>query len=154
MPTTIEYRSSRKEVWSWYWRTWRQSLWKFHLLIFLAFAGGCYAASDSVILSVVVALVPVSLLPLYPQLRFKSELRTLTAGEDGIDTTIGRKHCKVPWIDVAIVKEDDAGRLFIQRKNGNAFIIPPRAFDSDAERTAFGDLIRHYTSPDSADSAA
>jgi hypothetical protein len=40
------------------------------------------------------------------------------------------------WSEVASV-EDAAGAVLIKGKNGNALVVPPRAFESSAQREQF-----------------
>lgn len=138
---TIEYASRRGEIWIWYWKAWRQRLWKSHLRIFAIFAGLAYlflsypAPPSLATLAVPVAIgaVPVLLLILYPQLRFKPQTRTVTIGTSGITTVVGRKSGKISWKNIRSVTED-RGYILVQGSSGNAFIIPPRAFETDATR--------------------
>jgi hypothetical protein len=142
MPITIQYSSKRREIWNWYWRMWRQKFWKVHILYFVVAALSFYVASRSILASALFGLIVVVLMPLYPQLRFKPDVRTLTIDDEGVTTTIGRKSGSVAWRDIDRVSENESGYLVIQRKSGNAFIIPPRAFESEPERLRFFDKAK------------
>jgi hypothetical protein len=83
-------------------------------------------------------LVPPLLLALYPQLAFKPQERVLTLDVSGITTTIGKRAGAIPWSDVAAVHRGSA--ITIERTNGNAFVVPARAFASDDERRRFADF--------------
>lgn len=73
---------------------------------------------------------------LYPQLRFKPQKRILTLDAGGVSTVIGRRSRTRTWAEISSIAED--GDLIILRTaNGNAFIIPPRAFQAAAERDEF-----------------
>jgi hypothetical protein len=41
----IEYASTRREVWDWYWRFWRERGWKTHALIFPAVGAAALVGS-------------------------------------------------------------------------------------------------------------
>jgi hypothetical protein len=128
----------------WYWRSWRQRLWKFHLFIFCTFTvvtfvcavlGGTAPLAAGVY-AFVWGLLSIVWLPIYPQLRFKPQTRVLEISEEGISTTIGKISARRSWDEVASITEADRN-IFILGKNGNAFIVPPRAFDSEDGRIAF-----------------
>jgi hypothetical protein len=72
----------------------------------------------------------------FPQLAFKPQKRALSVDYNGVQTVIGRRSGKVPWDKVANIV-DEGELLYINLKNGNAFIIPRRAFACDQERASF-----------------
>jgi hypothetical protein len=133
MSYTLHYRSSRKEVWRWYWRAWRTKLWRVHALLagFITFIVALSAKPplqySSVFVSFVVA-VPIitSLFAVWPQLMFKDKERTLNIGPEGWSTQIGRFIGKRTWCGVASVAES-SDTLVITSKNGNALVTPLRA---------------------------
>jgi hypothetical protein len=145
-PTSIriQYFSLRSEVWRFYWRSWRQRLWKFHLFIFGSFTvvvfvcailGGT-APSVAGVNAFGWGLLSIVWLPLYPLLKFKPQMRVLEISAEGISTAIGKLSARRSWHEIASITEAD-GNFVILGKNGNAFIVPPRAFDSDNSRLAF-----------------
>jgi hypothetical protein len=144
MSITIEYSSRRREIWRTYWRLWRQRLWKTHATIVTAIAFGIclgfYRGLPPTFLAAVavlaIAIAPVLVFPLIPLLRFKPERRILTIDERGIDTAIGSRSGTIAWSDIGSIHEE-AGNLVMRRNNGNAFVVPPRAFSGEQERTAF-----------------
>lgn len=146
---TIEYTSRRGEIWTWYWRAWRQRLWKSHLRIFvvvvsLAYLLMSYPAAPSLSTlagPVAIATIPIVLLALYPQFRFKPQARTITIGTSGITAVVGRKTGRISWKNIRSVSED-RGYIIIQGTSGNAFIIPPRAFDTPAAQAAFAASVK------------
>jgi hypothetical protein len=80
----------------------------------------------------------------FPQVAYKSAERSLTVHQTGVETTIRRRTGSVTWDEVAQI--EDAGQfIYIVRRNGNAFTIPGRAFDSDRQRADFlaSILTRH-----------
>jgi len=141
---TIEYAPRRGEIWTWYWKVWIKRLWKSHLRIFTIVAGLAYlflsypAPPSLTTLAVPLAIgaIPVLLLILYPQLRFKPQTRTVTIGTSGITTVVGRKSGRISWKNIRSVTED-RGYVIVQGSSGNAFIIPPRAFETPEEQVRF-----------------
>jgi YcxB-like protein len=73
---------------------------------------------------------------IYPLLMFKSQARTLEMDQDGISTVIGKLSVRRSWNDIQSVSEQDTG-IIIAGRNGNAFIVPRRAFVSDEEHRHF-----------------
>jgi hypothetical protein len=144
MSFKIEYASRRGEVWTWYWRAWCQRLWKTHLAIFLAvnlsvsialFSGPPTSLSSLAIVAVS-GLLAIAWMPLFPMLMFKPEGRTLSINHTGIETAIGKKSAKCEWKDIKSVSEE-SGYIVLLCRNGNAFIVPPRAFDSQSAQDKF-----------------
>jgi hypothetical protein len=72
----------------------------------------------------------------YPLAMFKPQERQLTIDGAGIETSIGTRHGRVEWDDVSEIADQD-GVIVVQRTNGNAFLIPARAFATPAERRNF-----------------
>jgi hypothetical protein len=75
----------------------------------------------------------VTFMALFPQIKFKPQMRSLTLVSDGISTTIRGETKTFPWSDVAKL-EVDGGFFIVTFKSLNAFVIPPTAFKSAAER--------------------
>jgi membrane protein YdbS with pleckstrin-like domain len=137
MVYSLRYRSSRAEVWRWYWKMWRQRLWKIHLCLAVAVGVGSALwikqPPDWLLMgvsSVVVFPLIVILLAAYPQIMFKSAERELRIDEVGWTTTIGKKRGNVPWHDIAEVSESD-GALVIRGVSGHAMIVPSRALAAE-----------------------
>lgn len=150
---TVNYASRRSEVWRWYWRAWAKpaGLWRFHVLFGLTcaliftvlrnpkvFDLGLFFTS-----AVVYTVVFTVLLPLWPQIRFKSAVRSLTINAQGLTTSIGKILGSRLWKEVQSVDETE-GAIVITGKNKNAFIVPARAFGSEDERRAFSDAARRW----------
>jgi hypothetical protein len=141
----IEYASRRREVWDWYWRFWRERGWKTHAVLFPTMSAaalvGSYAgghgklAPTSLLLAPVFGLLSVLLMVVYPQVRFKPQMRRLEMGHEGISTTIGKQLGRRSWKEVLSVSEQD-DRIVITARGG-AFIVPARAFSSIEQRKAF-----------------
>jgi hypothetical protein len=144
MQMRVRYRAQRGEIWAMYRRLWRQRLWRYHATLVLAVLVGLllqfgipHSPARWLIL-LLPPLVPPLLLALYPQLAFKPQERVLTLDVSGITTTIGKRAGAIPWSDVAAVHRGSA--ITIERTNGNAFVVPARAFASDDERRRFADF--------------
>src|SRR5262245_50233053 len=134
---TIEYHSRRSEVAAAYWFTWLHS-WRMRLYqVVIAVAVFYWASSllrspgrtfgSTVLPAVLITVALLALLPLYPQLRFKSQLRRLTIDPIGIHTTIGSLQGDVPWQRVASITTV-GDRTYVLGTNLNTFLIPARAF--------------------------
>jgi hypothetical protein len=92
--------------------------------------------SKGLTLSIGLAFMGVAFTVLYPQLMFKPQLRTLVLDRDGLKTTIGTKSGARAWQELKSI-EDVNEYLIITGKNGNTFIIPPRAFATPERRADF-----------------
>jgi hypothetical protein len=139
MSYTLHYRSSRNEVWRWYWTAWRTRFWRVHVLLAAAIALlSTYGAKQSfqprltLMWFVIVLLVITLFAAAWPQVMFKGQERTLNIGPDGWSTQIGHLTGARFWGEVMSIVERN-GTLVIAGKNGNALIVPQRAlpnFDS------------------------
>jgi len=83
------------------------------------------------------------LLPLWPQIRFKPTVRSLTINSQGVTASIGKISGSRAWTDVRSVDDRD-GSVVITGKNKNAFIVPDRAFASDLRRREFYEAARQW----------
>jgi hypothetical protein len=143
---TVIYTSKRSELWRWYWRAWAQpaGLWRFHVLFALTVAIVSTSLHEHsgfdlgyfLVAFVVGLLGALTLLPLWPQIRFKSATRSLTIDPNGLSTSIGEIAASRSWKDVRSVETRNGG-VVITGVNRNAFIIPARAFANDGERVVF-----------------
>jgi hypothetical protein len=89
---------------------------------------------------VVVFAICVAVFPVWPQIAFKPAVRTLTADPTGIRTSIGKREGSVKWKDVAAIQVRGT-EICISGRHGNAFVVPARAFGSEADRLKFlGDI--------------
>jgi hypothetical protein len=152
---TVRYRSSRADVWRWYWIAWTRpmGLWRYHVAISLLVAAFDALARRPAAVSwthatwiftgaLIFCLV---FFPLWPQVRFKPAERTLTIGPSGIDTSIGRRSAVISWKKVRLL-ELRRDTIVITGENKNAFIVPARAFGSTQERVAFYEAARGFRS--------
>jgi len=142
---TIQYASSRKEVWRWYWRTWAKpsGLWLFHFtysvlfaIVYTSLTATHSEAADFVAAGLVAMITCLVMFPLWPQIKFKSSVRTLTIDTSGLSTTIGKLSATESWAEIGGIA-DNGEEIVIVGKNRNAFIIPKRAFQSEIDRQEF-----------------
>jgi hypothetical protein len=150
---TLKYRSSRAEIWRWYWQAWHRpkGLWRFHLLLFAAILLirilGVSSRGDLtptyIGMSLVFSFLAIAWMPLWPLILFKSEERVLTLDDLGTTTTIGSKSGTARWQEIARIDSDDQV-VSITRTNGNAFLIPNRAFSNSDERAQCLKFIREW----------
>jgi hypothetical protein len=142
---SIQYASSRSEVWRWYWRAWAKpnGLWLFHVAFGVLFAASfTFSAHEPfniirfILIVVLVTVACMVLFPLWPQIRFKPSMRSLSIDPSGISTTIGKLSASRDWNEVNSIVDNNE-EIVIVGKNRNAFIIPKRAFQSDAARQEF-----------------
>jgi hypothetical protein len=73
---------------------------------------------------------------IHPQLAFKPQERWLKLSETGIDTRIGRRSGHRDWSEITDILELH-GAICLVVSSGNAFIVPRRAFEAEAERDRF-----------------
>lgn len=140
---TLKYAATRGEIWRWYWRAWARpaGLWRYHVAygVVAAFAAALVNGLDwlsTTVLGFGAILCCIALLPLWPQLRFKPQVRTLELDESGFRTSIGRINGSRRWFEIQSVR-DDGNTLAITSHNGNAMIIPRRAFGEGIDRERF-----------------
>ncbi|MGJ5036070.1 YcxB family protein [Bradyrhizobium sp. HKCCYLRH3059] len=151
MAVTLKYASTRAEVWDWYWRAWRKKLWVLHAysaLFFIALAliwDGHWPPHDyaKLLYGLLAAGVFVVFLVAFPQLMFKPQHRELTASEDGLYTKIGNKSRAWSWREISTIEETPE-LVTITGKNGNALLIPRRAFDSEEHKRLFAAAVETW----------
>jgi len=150
MTYTLRYRSSRAEVWRWYWRLWRFRLWHLHAVI--AGAASFAVLSHDVLHghllkwgagALLVFMLLVSISVGISQLLFKERERILDVGPDGWSTRIGKKKGSRKWSELAPVK-DENGVVVMASKRGNALLIPDRAFECASQRSEFLKDVRRW----------
>jgi YcxB-like protein len=137
MPIIVDYQLRRSEIWTLYWWMWRRGLWRSHLIAFatvgIAASLLIYRAAPPNALGWTIVLAAASFLPalwiVYPQLRFKPQQRTLVIDASGIRTKIGGRSGSVEWRQIGVVAQV-RGAVILQRRRGNAFVVPARAFAS------------------------
>jgi hypothetical protein len=150
---TVRYASRRAEIWRWYWRAWRRpaGLWRVHVMFGLVFAfvfvsllePGPFRLGRFLIVAVITTSACVLFFPLWPQLRFKSAVRTLTINAEGLETAIGTISAARSWKDIRSIQESD-GAIVITGNNKNALVVPDRAFATSNERQHFFEAARRW----------
>ena len=155
MAVTLSYRSSRAEIWRWYWVAWRRprGLWRYHLALFALAAGATLRLLGRTrtlgpgewAIAAVVGLVAIVWMPLWPEARFKLQERRLVLDQQGLATSIGSRSGETAWRDVASI-ETDMDTISINLANKSAYIIPSRAFSSSDERSRCLSMIRKWHS--------
>ena len=151
MPTiTLRYTSARSEVWQWYWRLWRKRFWMHHayylvciLIIAISLDGHWPPRSENVLVGLLIAGAIIASFVAAPQIMFKPQERTLTVSEDGIITKIGKKTGSAKWEEITAI-QDLPQITALLKKNGNAFLIPRRAFNSETERSDFLTAVKNW----------
>ena len=150
---SVEYRSTRSEIWRWYWRAWSRinGLWRYHAFLAAATTTAVVALrwqSGISILEVVLNAVMATaaclvLFPLWPQIRFKPQMRHLTIDQDGWKTRVGEISGSRTWDEVQAINDADDVIEIIGR-NKNALLVPARAFSSQVEREEFVTAARAW----------
>ena len=155
---SLRYTVKRSEIWLWYWSAWARwdGLWRYWLVVAAPVAAGTLliARSDHSLGSVdfahAVGAVSIAFLffVVFPQLAYRPRERKLAISSTGIDTSIGSLSGHRGWRDIASIEDHGdfialvvAGGIplgigWIRTQNGNAFVIPTRAFASAAQRQA------------------
>jgi hypothetical protein len=142
---TLRYRSSRVEIWRIYWRAWRKKFWVIHVVV-AAYLG--WLCSNNTRVSIALwfaAWLPVVVICLaaFPQIMFKPQERTLHLTPEGWSTTIGRKSGSKPWKEIRGMADTPEG-LVIVGANGNAMVVPQRAFSDESHRAAVVADVRSW----------
>ncbi|MBB3226043.1 hypothetical protein FHW69_000633 [Luteibacter sp. Sphag1AF] len=144
---TLRYRSSRAEIWRMYWRVWRKKLWVTHVI---AAAGAAWLCSNNTLMSMAVWFavwlpIVVACLAAFPQIMFKSQERMLELTPDGWSSTIGSRSGSMSWKAIRGLADTPEG-LVIVSANGNAMVVPQRAFTDVSHRAAvLADVRRWFT---------
>jgi hypothetical protein len=162
----FKYRVERPEIWTWYWWAWRQphGLWSYWIVVGAAVASASYfirtaerpGTPSDVLASLVIAFAMCAFFILHPQLMYKGRERVLQVSATGIDTSIGTMSAHRNWKDVSLIVDRGEyiaavvaggipfGVFWLRTLNGNAFIIPNRAFGNASERVAFLQQARSW----------
>ena len=143
---TIEYKSTREEIWQLYWRAWARpaGLWRYHILLGIIFAAAStmFTGSGNFDIERFLATLPiaivlsVALLTLWPQLTFKAARRSLTFDADSWTFRIGKLSGSRTWAQTAAI-EDDGDTITIIGTDRKALVVPRRAFSEEAVRRQF-----------------
>lgn len=95
--------------------------------------------------AVIVTVGCVAFFPLWPQLRFKSAVRTLTINAEGLVTAVGTVSGSRSWKEIRSIDESE-GAIIITGINKNAFVVPERAFANNSQRQQFVEAARQWHS--------
>lgn len=146
----LRYSSTRPEVWRFYWRTWRRSLWLIHVFAALGIGlvvsgaiNGPLRVGPWLTWALVAFPVVVAGFAAFPQIVFKARERTLEVGSDGWSSKIGRLTGSRSWAEVASIDEEPEA-VMIRGANGNALVVPSRAFESPEQRRQFVSDVRKW----------
>ncbi|WP_244547594.1 YcxB family protein [Bradyrhizobium sp. OK095] len=112
-------------------------------MIAISFDGHWPPRKVSVLIGLLIATAIIASFVALPQIMFKPEERTLTVCEDGIATSIGKKSASVKWKEIAAI-QDLPEIAAMMGKNGKAFLIPRRAFNSENEKSDFLTAVRTW----------
>ncbi len=167
-PVTLHYAVTRGELWDWYWWAWRRprGLWAYWVFVAAVIFGLQVLdllTRQSLTLSALgmpalIAFGAVLFFIVFPQLAYKPRERILIVNRDEIETSIGDMSAKRSWKDVAYVVVRPgyvalgiAGGIFLgpcwlRTLNGNAFVVPRRAFDSESDYRDFLQKVRAWHS--------
>lgn len=96
----------------------------------------CWVWLPAAVIGVTAILCCVVLFPLWPQIRFKPQVRTLEIDESGYRISIGRINAARGWSEIRSV-HDDGDTVVITTRKGNAMLIPRRAFGNSIDRKQF-----------------
>jgi len=143
---TVRYRSSRKEVWNWYWKSWLRKLWIFNVLIAASLTlviAGQNGIGNMGVCFLVLFPITALLLAAGPQILFKRAERILRVTPAGWHTQIGKRVGSRSWSDVASIKDED-GNIIITGKNLNALIVPLRALPDPSFRHQFLEDVQDW----------
>ena len=95
------------------------------------------------ITALVYAIGATLLLPVISFVTAKTQKRSMSIDQQGIETQIGSKKGEIPWTAIAKVTESN-DRIVITGKNANAFTIPASAFLNKEKQTEFFNLAKNY----------
>ena len=143
---TLKYATTRGEIWRWYWRAWARpaGLWRHHVALGAvatvaaapAHGFAMWVWLPAAVIGLAVMVCCLLLFPLWPQIRFKPQVRTLELDESGYRTSIGLINGARRWSEIRSV-HDDGDAVVITSLEGNAMLIPRRAFGVGTDRQQF-----------------
>jgi hypothetical protein len=132
------------------WRTWRKSLWLIQVfaalgigLIVSGATHGSLQAGYWLTCAVVAFPLVVAAFAAFPQIVFKPQERTLEVGSAGWSSKIGRLTGSRAWAEVASIDEE-VEAVMIRGTNGNALLVPSRAFESPEQKHQFVRDVRMW----------
>ncbi|HEY9130663.1 MAG TPA: hypothetical protein VIM98_02805 [Dyella sp.] len=139
----LRYRSSRAEVWRWYWRSWKRKFWKLHALWAVVMVWPLsrmlfpIASPAPMLLSLLISMtLVVCVMACVPQVLFKRGERLLKVDAHGWYSEIGNASGSRSWREVASI-QGSGGTVAIVGTNGHAMIVPRRAFSDAVHQERF-----------------
>jgi YcxB-like protein len=148
MDYTLSYRSTRGDVWRWYWRMWRRKFWVVHLLLSAFIVAVMFQITRGPLFPLLILLILcfvaiVVVLSSVPQILFKSATRTLVVSESGWVTTIGSKSGARRWNEIGTI-EENATHVILTTNSGSAMLIPRTAFATEEQAQHFVAQTRQW----------
>src|ERR1700716_971431 len=130
---TIEYASSRREVWRAYWDAGGHgrplegaqrlgAAFAFSLALTIS-SGWALPGIDDLAEAVITALLAVAWMPLYTLLRVKRAKRILRVDQQGLTTRIGRKSAARTWPDIDRIERMPSGEILVITRKASMFVI-------------------------------
>ena len=155
----IEYTSTRKEVWDFYWHLWLNGSVKWvHARMFVAFFIIVllieYKPNTLETLNyanaILISFCAIVFMILIPQIMFKNKKRKLSINNEGINTTIGKSSALITWKEIKSIEQRN-NTIYVLGKKGSGFIIPLRAFkDKNTKTSFFEDATQFYNEAENA----
>jgi hypothetical protein len=152
---TVRFSTSRGELWRSYWRAWARpaGTWLNHAFIaanvFLLAYMFTRHSPDAAVIAVTAGVVAFALallgFSLWPQLRFRSAVRTLHVDDQGILSEIDGRQASKSWSEIrGITASGDA--ICVEAADGSALMVPDRAFATSAQFVAFANQVGQWHS--------
>lgn len=143
---TLKYAATRGEIWRWYWRAWARpaGLWRRHVALGAVATVGAASAHGfsrwvwlpAAVIGLAAMVCGLFLSSLWPQIRFKPQVRTLELDELGYRTSIGLINGVRRWSEIRSVRAE-GDTVVITTLKGSAMLIPRRAFGVGTDRQQF-----------------
>lgn len=135
-------------MWDWYWRTWRVKFWQMHTVYFLVILIiSLVLARGPLLVRLIVGLifgaVVIGLMVAYPQFLFRREVKALRLDGEGIERAMGGERLRRPWQELRSVV-DHGSYIALTMIEGNAFIVPTKAFADPGQREEFIAFAVHH----------
>jgi hypothetical protein len=148
MDYTLSYRSTRGDVWRWYWRMWRRKFWLVQLLLSVCIVVVMFQITRGSLFSLLLLLVlcfvgAIVVFSSVPQILFKSATRTLSVSESGWVTTVGSKSGARHWNEIGPI-EENATHVILTTWSGSAMLIPKTAFTTEEQAQQFVAQARQW----------
>jgi hypothetical protein len=145
-PFRVVYSAGRAEIAGWYARSWitPSPLWMPRLitlgsltvLAVLAARARHWPPVQSAVTWALCVLAYVAFVFLYPQATYRRRERTLEISPEGVESWAGHFHGRTPWRKIRGVSKVGKTAVLIRTPTG-VYVVPRRAFGSDAEMDAF-----------------